>query len=64
MARGDWSIADSGARFEVFGGPCCDDLECPSREGWQYPGETREQMVARLRSKYAWRQPLETDNGN
>lgn len=29
-------------------GPCCDDMACPARHCWPYPGETRAMFVARL----------------
>lgn len=38
-----------GSGLELLEGPCCDDLTCPSRDAWPYPGETHEQFHARLR---------------
>ena len=38
--------------FEMFDGPCCEDINCRSRDAWPYPGETHEQFIARLRSYF------------
>lgn len=38
--------------LELLEGPCCEDRECEVRELFQYPGETTDEMKARLRAKY------------
>jgi len=47
-------INRSVGAFEILAGPCCENRECPSRECWPYPGESLDQMKARLRAKYNW----------
>ncbi len=50
--------------FEVFDGPCCENLACPARSAWPYPDETHEQFIERLRNCFRGpiSMPMEAQN--